>query len=113
MSDTSTIRGGAKAGNPWSIADQTGGSDERRPRAALNPTLLAYFMAPMALLVILLLMHAGVVVRVPAWQWVLVFVAILASSRAIDHLYSKHPSARWPSGRAWRRRSSRRGMPTP
>jgi hypothetical protein len=58
-------------------------------------------------------MHAGVVVRVPAWQWVLVFVAILASSRAIDHLYSKHPSARWPSGRAWRRRSSRRGMPTP
>ena len=49
-------------------------------------------MAPVALLVILLLMHAGVVVRVPAWQWILVFVAILASSRAIDHLYSTHPS---------------------
>jgi diguanylate cyclase (GGDEF)-like protein/PAS domain S-box-containing protein len=93
MSDTSTTGGEDKPGNPWSVADQTTGSDQRRPHAALNPTLLAYFMAPVALLLILLLMRSGIVVRVPAWQWVLVFVAILASSRAIDHLYSKHPSS--------------------
>ena len=58
----------------------------------LNPTVLAYIMAPLALLVILLLMRAGVVAE-PVWLWVLVFVAVLGSSRLLDHLSTAHPSA--------------------
>jgi diguanylate cyclase (GGDEF)-like protein/PAS domain S-box-containing protein len=54
--------------------------------------MLAYLMAPIALLVILLLMHAGVVERVSAWLWVAVFIAIVGSARAIDYVYVIHPS---------------------
>ncbi len=78
---------------PWSIETSTAGGEEPTSRPALNPTVLAYIMAPAALVVILLLMRAGVVVREPAWLWVLVFVAILSCSRLLDHFYVPHPTS--------------------
>jgi diguanylate cyclase (GGDEF)-like protein/PAS domain S-box-containing protein len=59
----------------------------------LTPTVLAYVMAPVALLAILLLIRAGVVVREPAWLWFLVFMAVLSSARSIDSLYARYPSS--------------------
>ena len=78
---------------PWSIEGSTAAGEEPNPGTALSPTVLAYVMAPAALAVILLLMRAGVVVREPVWLWVLVFVAILSSSRLLDHFYVEHPTS--------------------
>ena len=41
-----------------------------RPDSRLNPTFLAYLMGPVALLVILLLIHLGAAARESAWLWV-------------------------------------------
>ena len=78
---------------PWSIEGSTTGGEEPTPVAGLSPTVLAYVMAPAALAVILLLMRSGVVVHEPVWLWVLVFVAILASSPLLDHFYVQHPTS--------------------
>jgi diguanylate cyclase (GGDEF)-like protein/PAS domain S-box-containing protein len=90
MSNTDTTRPRERTSTrSWSIS---GRSNARAPQAALNPTVLAYFMAPVALLAILLLMRVGVVVREPGWQWLLVFVAVLSSARLVDHIYRRNPS---------------------
>ncbi len=76
---------------PWSAKASASGDEARSPARALNPTVLAYLMAPVALVAILLLMRAGVVVREPAWVWLLVFVGILSSARFIDCVYLRYP----------------------
>lgn len=58
----------------------------------LNPTLLAYLIGPVALLVVLLLVHIGAVARESAWVWVGVFAAVPAASLLGDHLYKSVPS---------------------
>lgn len=60
----------------------------------LNPTLLAYLIGPVALLVVLVLVHIGAVARESAWVWVGVFVAVPATSLLGDHLYKSVPSVR-------------------
>ncbi len=64
--------------------------DLSRPR--LNPTFLAYFMGPVALLVILLLVHVGAAARESAWVWVAVFVAVPATSLLVNHIYTVRPT---------------------
>ncbi len=59
---------------------------------SLNPTYLAYLMGPLALVVILLLMHFGLIARESAWLWLAVFVAIPVSSLLADHLYAADQS---------------------
>jgi diguanylate cyclase (GGDEF)-like protein/PAS domain S-box-containing protein len=58
----------------------------------LSPTVLAYLMGPLALPVIILLMHFGLVVRRPIWLWIAVFIATAASSLIADLLYRHRPS---------------------
>ncbi len=67
-------------------SDPTGRND-------LAPTYLAYLIGPVALVVVLLLMHFGAIVREPAWIWVGVFVAIPLSSLLADARYRAHPSS--------------------
>ena len=63
-----------------------------RRRWSLNPTYLAYLIGPIALVVVLLLMHFGLVARESAWLWCAVFVAIPVSSLLADHFYAADPS---------------------
>jgi diguanylate cyclase (GGDEF)-like protein/PAS domain S-box-containing protein len=62
-------------------------------RARLNPHILSYAMGPAALVVILLLRHFGVVAREPVWLWLAVFVAIPATSLAVEVFYRRRPTA--------------------
>ena len=81
MSNDSTTRSDERQpGEPWSTTAHSRAEPGLRSHLALNPTMLAYLMAPIALLVILLLMHAGVVERVSAWLWVAVFIATVSSA---------------------------------
>ena len=59
----------------------------RLPR--VSPVALGYLIGPLALVVILLLMHFGVVVRQPIWLWIAVFVIVPATSLMVDHLVRK------------------------
>ena len=61
-------------------------------RNELAPTYLAYLIGPVALVVVLLLMHFGAIVREPAWIWVGIFVAVPLSSFLADAQYRAHPS---------------------
>ena len=73
--------------------DQPAGSpdaDGTRPR--LNPTFLAYFIGPVALLVVLFLVHVGAAARESAWLWVAVFVAVPVSSLLVNHIYTVKPT---------------------
>jgi diguanylate cyclase (GGDEF)-like protein/PAS domain S-box-containing protein len=58
----------------------------------LSPTVLAYLMGPLALPVIILLMHFGLIVRRPIWLWVAVFVATPGTALIADLLYRHRPS---------------------
>jgi diguanylate cyclase (GGDEF)-like protein/PAS domain S-box-containing protein len=60
----------------------------------LDPTVLAYVMAPITLVLILFLMRFNVAVREPVWLWCLVFLALIVSNRGIDVLYSRTPNPR-------------------
>lgn len=73
-----------------------GYSSRRRTLVAvkLNPTYLAYLIGPVALVVILLLVHLGYVAREPVWLWVLVFAVVPLTSFAVDRLYVADPK-RW------------------
>ena len=62
-------------------------------RNELAPTYLAYLIGPVALVVVLLLMHFGAIVREPTWIWVGVFVAVPLSSFMVDILNRAYPSA--------------------
>ncbi len=67
---------------------------ERRPghraRFRTDPAVIAYLMGPLALLALLLLMHFGYVVRLSAWVWCVVFVAIPTCNLFVDRLYDRH-----------------------
>jgi diguanylate cyclase (GGDEF)-like protein/PAS domain S-box-containing protein len=58
----------------------------------IGPAYLAYLIAPLALVVVLVMMHFGDIVRESAWLWVAVFIAVPTSSLLADRLYSVHPS---------------------
>ncbi|HEY5385523.1 MAG TPA: hypothetical protein VIJ56_09825, partial [Acidimicrobiales bacterium] len=64
---------------------------QRLPR--VSPVALGYLIGPLALVVILVLMHFGVVVREPTWLWIAVFTLVPTTSMMIDHLYRLRPSA--------------------
>ncbi len=66
---------------------------KRLPR--VNPVALGYLIGPLALMVILLLMHFGLVVRRPAWLWIAVFVLVPTTSLAVDYLWRRRPSEAW------------------
>jgi diguanylate cyclase (GGDEF)-like protein/PAS domain S-box-containing protein len=63
----------------------------RMTRRGINPTRLAYLLGPVALAIILLLTHYGLVSRQPIWVWVVVFAVIPAGSLLTDHVYDLHP----------------------
>ena len=54
---------------------------------------LGYLIGPLALVVILVLMHFRVVVREPTWLWIAVFALVPTTSMMTDHLYRLRPSA--------------------
>jgi hypothetical protein len=58
----------------------------------LNPTKLAYLIAPVAFAVILLLMRFGYVAREHWWVWLSVFVAIVVVNLQVDRLYRARPN---------------------
>jgi diguanylate cyclase (GGDEF)-like protein/PAS domain S-box-containing protein len=60
-----------------------------------TPSFLAYLMGPLALALILALMHIGLVVHRSPWLWVGVFAVVLTTSALVDQLSSRHPSGRW------------------
>jgi diguanylate cyclase (GGDEF)-like protein/PAS domain S-box-containing protein len=63
---------------------------KRLPR--LSPVALGYLIGPVALVVILVLMHFGVVVRQPTWLWIAVFALVPATSLMVDHLVRQRRS---------------------
>ncbi len=77
-------------------------ADNRRPASSavarsffrpwFNPTVIAYFMAPCALVVILLLMHFDVIVKRPALAWVAVLGGVLAVAYPVNRLYRERPT---------------------
>jgi diguanylate cyclase (GGDEF)-like protein/PAS domain S-box-containing protein len=58
----------------------------------INPMALGYLIGPIALVVILLMMHFGLVVRQPVWLWVAVFVLVPTTSLLADQLCRRRPS---------------------
>jgi len=61
-------------------------------RRRLNPTKLAYLIAPGAFAVIVLLMRFGYVAREHWWVWLSVFVAIVVVNLQVDRLYRARPN---------------------
>jgi diguanylate cyclase (GGDEF)-like protein/PAS domain S-box-containing protein len=70
----------------------TQGNGSQSPKRTLNPIFLAYLVAPLALVGVLLLMHFGGVARESAWLWVGVFVTLPSIGVLGNHLYDKNPS---------------------
>jgi diguanylate cyclase (GGDEF)-like protein/PAS domain S-box-containing protein len=71
------------------------GPDRRRAagsRRRLDPTLLGYVIGPIAFVAILALMHFDFVVKVSAWAWFAIFIAIPLANLTVDHVYSARPS---------------------
>ena len=69
-------------------ADTVTGAPLRR----LDPTTLGYLIGPIAFVAILLLMHFGFIVRVSAWVWLGIFVAVPVCNLAADRAYARQPS---------------------
>jgi diguanylate cyclase (GGDEF)-like protein/PAS domain S-box-containing protein len=59
----------------------------------LSPTSLAYFIGPIAFVIIIVLMRFHVMATESVWLWLAIFVAIPVTSFVSDHLYLKKPSA--------------------
>ena len=62
----------------------------RIPRG-MGPTYLAYLIGPLALVVVLVLMHFGEIVHESTWIWIGVFVAVPTVSLMGDYLHRTHP----------------------
>ena len=58
----------------------------------ISPTTLGYVIGPIAFVVILLLMHFGLVVRRPTWQWIAVFAVVPLTSLLVDSLCRRRPT---------------------
>jgi diguanylate cyclase (GGDEF)-like protein/PAS domain S-box-containing protein len=61
-------------------------------RRKLNPTKLAYLIAPGAFAVIVVLMRFGYVARVHWWVWLSVFVTIVVINIQMDLIYQHRPN---------------------
>jgi len=68
------------------------GGESQSPKRRLNPTVLAYAMGPLALVVILLLMRFGDVARESDWLWLSVFIVVPIVSLLGNHLFNRKPS---------------------
>lgn len=66
-------------GGPGEGADRSG---SRR----VSPAALGYAMGPVALVVILVLRHLGLVDRLPLWEYLATFAAVPAASAMVDHM---------------------------
>ncbi len=73
-------------------SENPAGDIGQKRASRLTPKMLSYLMAPVALPVLLLLMHLGATARESAWLWVGVFVMNAATSAAADYLYAIRPS---------------------
>ena len=58
----------------------------------VSPKALGYLIGPIALAVILLLVHFGLIVRQPVWLWIAVFALVPATSLMTDQLCRRRPS---------------------
>ncbi len=59
----------------------------------VSPMALGYLIGPIALVVILLMMHYGLVIRQSVWLWIAVFALIPTTSLMADQLSRRRPSA--------------------
>ncbi len=78
------------------VDDEEIGTDRQhrhRARFRIDPALLGYLMGPLALLVILVLMHFDYVVHESAWVWLVVFLIIPTSNFVVDHVYELNMTA--------------------
>ena len=66
-------------------------SSERRP--VLDPLQLSYVLIPVAMAVLLTLMHFGLIARESYWLWIAVFLAVPAVTLSTDVLYRRHRTA--------------------
>ncbi len=69
-----------------------GGRKPGRRLPVISPVTLGYLIGPVALVVVLLCMHFGVIVRRPIELWIGVFVGVTITSLLADHLCRRHPS---------------------
>ena len=79
-------------GEPIDDPIVAGAPDRPSKWKVLDPTHLAYLIAPFAFVAILLLMHFDAIVREPTWLWVGVFLVVPLSSFLADLLNRTHPS---------------------
>jgi diguanylate cyclase (GGDEF)-like protein/PAS domain S-box-containing protein len=88
------------------LASQDGASDaapagrpeppvpvEATARHGINLRTLPYLVAPIAFVVIVVLMRFGYVAHVRWWAWLSVLVGITVVNVAVDRVYQAHPSA--------------------
>jgi diguanylate cyclase (GGDEF)-like protein/PAS domain S-box-containing protein len=61
-------------------------------RRRLNPTKLAYLIAPLGFAVIFLLMRYGYVARVHWWVWLIVLTTIVVVNLQMDRVYRARPN---------------------
>jgi len=61
-------------------------------RRKLNPTILAYLIAPVAFAVIVVLMRFGYVTRAHWWVWLTVLVTIVVVNMQVDRIYRARPT---------------------
>jgi diguanylate cyclase (GGDEF)-like protein/PAS domain S-box-containing protein len=93
MSTSTATQSGEDHPPPPRAAEDPGTPPSTAPaNARLNPTFLAYFIGPVALLIILLLVHVGAAARESAWVWLGVFLAVPATSLLVNHLYTLKPT---------------------
>jgi diguanylate cyclase (GGDEF)-like protein/PAS domain S-box-containing protein len=89
MALASQHAGSASAGADGSEPPVRAPSTARRK---LDPTKLAYLIAPGAFAVIVVLMRFGYVARVQWWVWLTVFVSIVVVNLQIDRIYRARPN---------------------
>jgi len=71
-------------------------SSGRRVRLpTVSPTVLGYLVGPIALVVILVLMHFGLVTREPWWLWIGVFAIVPTTGALVDHVCRRRPTRAW------------------
>ena len=63
-----------------------------KARRRLNPTKLAYLIAPGAFAVVFVLMRYGYVARVHWWVWLIIFTTIVVANLQMDAIYRARPN---------------------
>jgi len=61
-----------------------------RHRPVLDPLQLSYVLIPVAMAILLTLMHFGLIARESYWLWIAVFLAVPVVTGATDVLYRRH-----------------------